>query len=201
MVDSVRRLRKTLAPGGAAHLLQQTEKAVVQAEKLELSTVVLSPQQLYLEFAGKDDPRKQPTDEELARLPVHDWPSFRLRLRVYPTMLNMAQPHRFRIEKLLGKGSRASRDGGAAGLRAVETADYAALALSLVGGEANVSEPALSLIEHGLAGVGEPHRRKFLDQLMRRAGATHLKASRTCGHNQGQRSTCCEACPSRQPNR
>ncbi|MGI8604943.1 MAG: protein kinase [Verrucomicrobiales bacterium] len=164
-VDAVRRLRKSLAPAEVAHLLQQTENAVAQAEKLGLTAVVLAPQHLYLEFAGKDDPRKQPTDEELARLPVHDWPTFRLRLRAYPTMLNIAQPHRFRLEKLLGKGSRASRDGGPAGLRAVETADYAALALSLFGGEANVPEPALSLIEHGMAGAGEQHRRKFLDQL------------------------------------
>ena len=164
-VDGARRLRKGLTAAEVTCLLQHIEKAVIQAEKLDLPPVAVTPQQLFIEFISGEGTTPPAADDSLGSIPLTEWPAFRVRLRTYPTTLQSTQPHRFRAERLLGKGVRSSREPGPAGLRAPGAGDYAALAVALLGGEAQVPEAALALVQQALAGVGELTRKKFLEQL------------------------------------
>lgn len=159
-LESARRLRRSFTPSEAAVLLRAIDQAVTAVEKIGLPPAALCPQHIYLEFTATPPPG----DDALAAQPMGRWPAFVIKLRAHPIPVQLLQPHRFRREKLLGKGPRTRQEAVLTGLQSPVAADYAALFAWLCGSSA-LSAEVSRLVSQTAAGTGEPDRQKFLGKL------------------------------------
>jgi hypothetical protein len=141
---SVLRLKGGLNASEAVMMLEHLLEATRQAEGCGLTPVFRSPGQIYFHFTAASGEAKLPPDTELARLPLHEWPAFRLRVRTYATTLNLAQPERFNPDRLLPAGHPGTETAPNQKLSALftqaTTRDFALLAAAMTQGNSEVSE-------------------------------------------------------------
>jgi len=135
-LERARRLRHHFTPTEAAFLLQLCDQAVLAIEARGLPPAAVAPAELFFDFATS--PENHPGDDTLASQPVHAWPPFKIKMRAHPTATHLAQPPRFRRERLLDPAPlRLPTDPPPAppdGLGSPSAADYAALFTWMCGG-------------------------------------------------------------------
>jgi hypothetical protein len=176
-LESLVNVKGKLSTADAALILEQLEAAVREAEACGLFPVLRSPRQIALQFTSPGGEEALPPEVELARQPLESWPTFRLRVRTWPTALNFTQPERFNAERLIHREpgtvehSSATR-GGNAWSAAPTSRDYALLAAWMHGGTGEVPERVRPLIYDHLSNRSEASlggRREFLDNFLARA--------------------------------
>ena len=101
---SILRLKGSCNAGETVTLLEHLLEANRQAEACGLTTCLRSLSQIHVQFTATNGEAMLPDETTLARIPLSDWPPFRLRVRTYPTTLNLTQPERFNLERLLPQG-------------------------------------------------------------------------------------------------
>lgn len=97
-LDRLRRTRRSLLPEETLLILRQCDAAAREAEALGLPLHWQSPPHVAVHFPGGED--RLPPPLQRARLPLTEWPEFRLKFRAWPVTLNFTQPERFQIERL-----------------------------------------------------------------------------------------------------
>ena len=101
---SMLRLKGSCNAGEAVVLLEHLLEANRQAEACGLTPCIRSLGQIHVQFTATHGEVALPDEATLARISLSDWPSFRLRVRTYPTTLNLTQPERFNLDRLLPQG-------------------------------------------------------------------------------------------------
>ncbi len=159
-------LKGPLSPGEAVILLEHLQEASKEAEACGLTPVVRSLQQVYLQFRPATG-QSVPGEKELQALPLDQWPPFYLRVRTYPTTVNLTQPGRYVLERQVGNLPNGSDPGNTGKLSSLLTAP--------TGRE-------FALITHWLTmghpSCGEKMRHLLLDYLAPKRGRTAPAASR-----------------------
>lgn len=178
-LESLVSVKGKLSAADTAMVLEQLEAAVREAEHCGLHPVLRSPRQIALQFTAPGGEEALPPEVELARQPLENWPTFRLRVRTYPTALNFAQPERFNAERLIHRDpgtvehSSAARSGNPWSA-APTSRDYALLAAWMMGGTGEVPERVRPLVYDHLSNRSEASlggRREFLEHFLSRAKA------------------------------
>ena len=119
-------------------LLEHLLEANREAEGCGLTPVLRSPGQIHVQFTAANGEAALPDEATLRRLSLTEWPPFRLRVRTYPTTLNLTQPERFNAERLLPPGhpstDSSSTQKQSSLLTNATTRDFALLAAALTAG-------------------------------------------------------------------
>jgi hypothetical protein len=160
-------------------ILEQLLEAHRQAEGCGLTPVIRSLSQIYLHFTDPLGESQLPSEAELSRLPLGQWPAFRLRMRTYPTALNLCQPERFLLERLLPPGHPGAdtvpTQKSSSLLTPFSTRDMALLTAIFTAGRAELSEKLRHHIFDHLRtrkGSHQPTPKDFVDRLAAMSGRT-----------------------------
>lgn len=177
-LDAILTLKSRLEPAEAVLILEQLEAAVKEAESCGLVPVLRSPRQILVQFTAPGGEESLPPEVELARQPLENWPSFRLKVRTWPIALNFSQPDRFNPERLLQREpgamehQQASR--GASFAQQPSARDYALLTAWMLGGIAAIPERVRPLLHDHLSNRSETTtggRKEFLERFSSRSVA------------------------------
>ncbi|MES2708130.1 MAG: hypothetical protein V4726_16170 [Verrucomicrobiota bacterium] len=175
-LDSIVRLRQRLEPAEVLILLKQLDAAADAAAAMELPLHWRSPRLVPVQFTAPGSEESLATAGKLARLPMGEWPAFRLKVRTWPLMLNFTQPERFQLDRLMPRETGLPVDSGSirAGILTPPTArDFALLAVWMMGGTGHLREQVKPLIYetlHAKLSAGET-RREFLERFRQRVEA------------------------------
>lgn len=179
---SVVKLRGSLTPQESVLVLEQLHEANRQAEACGLVPVLRSPQQIFFHFVSPAGEAKAPLEADLAKLPLMDWPTFRIRVRTYPICLNLSQPERFNSERLLPSSHPAPETGAqkhSSLLTPATCRDFALLTHFMISGMASMPEKLKHLIYDYLGNRREAAQsspKEFIDRLAVSAGRPASKA-------------------------
>ncbi len=182
-LDSIVRLKGKLDPRDVALILEQLEAALREAESCGLAPVIRSPRQILVQITAPGGEEAMPPEVELARQPLENWPSFRLKVRTWPLTLNFTQPDRFNPERLIhrepGAVEHLTAARGMSFAQQPTARDYALLSAWMLGGTGEIPERVRPLIYDHLSNRSEAAlggRKEFLDRFQARA------AGRPPGH-------------------
>ncbi|RYD35126.1 MAG: hypothetical protein EOP86_09295 [Verrucomicrobiaceae bacterium] len=182
-LDDIVRLRQRLEPAEVLMLLRQLDDAAESAALLDLPLYWRSPRLVPLEFTAPDAGPALAAPDKLARLPLGEWPAFRLKVRTWPLMLNFTQPERFQLERLLPKDTglpaMEAVPGRAGQVPPPSARDFALLAVWMMGGTAHLREnvkPLLYETLHAKPSAAES-RREFLERFRQRVEVSAAPAS------------------------
>lgn len=173
-LDTIVRLRGRLEPAEVLMLLRQLDDAAESAALLDLPLYWRSPRLVPVEFTAPDAGPALAAPDQLARLPLGEWPAFRLKVRTWPLMLNFTQPERFQLERLLPKDTglpvMEAAPGRAGQVPPPSARDFALLAVWMMGGTTHLREnvkPLLYETLHAKPSTAES-RREFLERFRQR---------------------------------
>ncbi len=176
---SVLKIKGGLDAEEATFVLEQLLEAHRQAEGCGLTPVIRSLGQVYLHFTDSAGANQIPSEAQLSRLPLNQWPAFRLRVRTYPTALSLGQPERFQLERLLPPGhpggDTAPAQKASSLLTPISTRDFALLTAVLTAGRPEISEKLRHHILDHLRprkGNQQPSPKDFIDRLAAMSGRT-----------------------------
>jgi hypothetical protein len=176
---SVLKIKGGLDAEETTFILEQLLEAHRQAEGCGLTPVIRSLGQVYLHFTDSAGANQLPSEAQLARLPLMQWPAFRLRVRTYPTALSLSQPERFQLERLLPPGHPGSDTAppqkASSLLTPISTRDFALLTAVLTAGRPEISEKLRHHILDHLRprkGNQQPSPKDFIDRLAAMSGRT-----------------------------
>jgi hypothetical protein len=174
-LDTLRRLRGPLQPAEVLLILTQIAAAATAAESRNLPLHWRSPRLIPLQFTGPGGEENLPPPDQLARLPLTEWPAFTLKFRTWPIALNFTQPERFNLERLLPRdpalmGDSSRPAGIPEGSTAPTARDLALLATWLLGGSSQVKENLKPLLYATISARGPtlPGWRDFIDRFQHR---------------------------------
>ncbi len=174
---SVLRLKGGFDAQECTLILEQLLEAQRQAEGCGLTPVIRSLGQIYFQFTDPLGENQLPSEAELSRLPLSQWPAFRLRVRTYPTALNLCQPERFLLERLLPPGhpgvDTIPAQKSSSLLTPFSTRDMALLTAIFTAGRAELSEKLRHHIFDHLRtrkGGHQPTPKEFVDRLAAMSG-------------------------------
>ena len=174
-LDTLRRLRGPLQPAEVLQILTQIAAAATAAESRNLPLHWRSPRLIPLQFTGPGGEEILPPPDQLARLPLTEWPAFTLKFRTWPIALNFTQPERFNLERLLPRdpaliGDSSRPAGIPEGSTAPTARDLALLATWLLGGSPQVKENLKPLLYAAISARGPalPGWRDFIDRFQQR---------------------------------
>lgn len=178
-LDTLRRLRGPLQPAEVLLILKQIAAAATDAESRNLPLHWRSPRLIPLQFTSPGGEENLPPSDQLARLPLTEWPPFTLKFRTWPIALNFTQPERFNLERLLPRdpaliGDSSRPAGNPEGTPAPTARDLALLATWLLGGSPQVKENLKPLLYAAISARGPALTgyREFIDRFQK-----HLPAA------------------------
>lgn len=149
-LQSVLEMKSFLSAVETSLVLEQLWDADRQAQACGLIPVMRAPSHIYFHFTNPGGEAQLPALTELAATSLTNWPAFRLRVRTYPTSLNLTQPELFNAERLLGEGHASlditSTQRLSSTLTSASSRDYAILATYLTQRNNEVDEKLRQLM-------------------------------------------------------
>lgn len=176
---SVLRLKQGLSATEAVFVLEELLEANRQAEGCGLTPVVRSPGQIYVQFLDPRGESALPSETELSRASLENWPGFRLKVRTFPTTLNLAQQERFHPERLLPPGhaglETSPSQKHSSIMTPVTTRDFALLAAAMIQGGKEISDKVRQHVFDSLRtrkGGPQVSPKEFVERLAALSGRT-----------------------------
>lgn len=153
-LESLVKIRQRLEPEEVLLVLEQIHAAAESAASLDLPLHWRSPQLLPVQFLTPGAEESLAASGKLSRLPLTEWPPFRIKARTWPLMLNFTQPERFQLDRLMPRepGLPADPPPIRTGILTPPTArEFAQLAVWMFGGTAHLRDGVKPLLYEALS--------------------------------------------------